>query len=428
MSPRKTGATPIAPAPTADRRGWRRWDTLALRLFVLMWAALVLSHLAAYHVVTRDMGPGGPGGPSGHSEAPPTRGGPPPGNPRMGTPPDHPRPQRDGHPSPPGGPSGHAHRADGPPLPPLPSLPPGPSFGHDDAAHGPSLSLGAWMLDIGIRLLLIGCAAWWGSRWLAGPMRRLVHASGALDPALARGQTAPLLPTDDGTREVREAAEVFNHMARQLQARFEERGLMMAAISHDLRTPLTRLRLRLETGEVDEPLRERCGQDIARMNELIDDVLQMFRPAGADESPQVRVDLAALAQSAVDDLADTGAAVSFDGGTAIVASRPLALRRVIDNLLGNAVRYAGQARVRIERSARVTRLVVEDTGPGIPEGDLERVMHPFRRLESSRNRATGGVGLGLYIAQQLARREGAQLRLANRPEGGLRAELEWAAA
>lgn len=366
----------------------RSWDSLGLRLFLLMWAALALSHLAAWLLVSQTLQPGPPPlraeGPGPLS--------PPPGV--LGAD-GSARPRAPG-PKPPGR------------LPTFPSLP-------------PELPWQAGLVDYGVRLLLIGLAAWWGSRWLAGPVRRLVGAAKQLTPALARGRPAPALSEAEGTREVREAASVFNRMAAELSGQFEERGLMIAAISHDLRTPLTRMRLRLETGEVEARVRERCIDDLREMNRLVESVIEVFRP---DEVAALqRVDLAALAQSAVDDLAETGAEVRFDGPSAIVDADPLALRRVVDNLVGNALRYAGHARVRVDLDAGVTRLVVEDDGPGIPAAQLARVLQPFRRVEGSRNRATGGTGLGLYIAQQLVHRQGAALVLSNRPEGGLRAEV-----
>jgi signal transduction histidine kinase len=364
------------------------WDRLGLRLFLLMWAALALSHLAAWILVTGTLQEPGddPGGPPPHLQPEAVR----------------PPPRSDFGDGPP--PPQHGAR----PMPTFPSLP-------------PSLPWHASLLDYGVRLLVIALAAWWGSRWLARPVRRLVSAAQRLTPALAQGKPAPVLSESDGTREVREAAAVFNRMADELSGQFEERGLMMAAISHDLRTPLTRMRLRLETGEVEAGVRERCIDDLREMNQLVESVIEVFRPAEA--ATMQRVDLAALAQSAVDDLAEAGAAVSFDGPSAVVSADPLALRRVVDNLVGNALRYAGSARVRVDLAAGVTRLVVEDDGPGIPEAELERVRQPFRRVEGSRNRETGGTGLGLYIAQQLARRQGAVLALSNRPEGGLRAEV-----
>jgi signal transduction histidine kinase len=370
---------------------WKDWDRLSLRLFLLMWAALALSHLAAWSLVSQTLlGPGTgarPGPPPLHADG------------ARPMPPPH-----DGF-----GDAGPPPRGEpGARMPTFPSLP-------------PNLPWASSLIDYGVRLLVIALAAWWGSRWLAQPVRRLVAAAQALTPALAQGRPAPELDEADGTREVRDAASVFNRMAAELSGQFEERGLMIAAISHDLRTPLTRMRLRLETGEVETQVRDRCVDDIREMNRLVESVIEIFRPA--ETAPPQRVDLSALAQSAVDDLAEAGASVSFEGPPAVVSADPVALRRVVDNLVGNALRYAGQARVSVDLSAGVTRLVVEDDGPGIPEAELQRVRQPFRRVESSRNRATGGTGLGLYIAQQLVRRQGALLVLGNRPGGGLRAEV-----
>jgi len=376
----------------------KRWDSLGLRLFLLMWAALALSHLAAWSLVAqgwRGLGSDPHGPPPMHADGGFGPGGPPPHDVDAG-----PAPMR----RPPGEP-GAARPSH---VPTFPSLP-------------PPLPWRSGLIDYGVRLALIALAAWWGSRWLAGPVRRLVSAARQLTPALAQGRPAPKLAEGEGTVEVRDAAAVFNRMAAELSGQFEERGLMMAAISHDLRTPLTRMRLRLETGDVEAQVRERCIEDLREMNRLVESVIEVFRPAES-AAPQ-RVDLSALAQSAVDDLAETGANVSFDGPSAVVDADPLALRRVVDNLVGNALRYAGHARVSVDLCAGVTRLVVEDDGPGIPDAELERVRQPFRRVEGSRNHATGGTGLGLYIAQQLVRRQGAVLVLGNRPEGGLRAEV-----
>ncbi len=383
------------------RLDWRRWDRLGLRLFVLMWLALVLSHGVAWSLVMLVGLPGhGADRPpprlaQPHAEGPPARLGRVPADegaaPGAGGPP----------------PASMAHSVPHV-VPTFPSLP-------------PSLPWQAGLLDYGVRLLVIALAAWWGSRWLARPVRRLVDSARRLTPALAQGRPAPLLDEQQGTREVREAAEVFNRMAAELSGQFEERGLMMAAISHDLRTPLTRLRLRLETGEVESGVRERCIDDIREMNRLVESVVEVFRPERAVALQ--RVDLGALAQSAVDDLAESGAALSFEGEPRVVNADPQALRRVLDNLLVNAQRYAGGARVRVQPWADGTVLWVDDDGPGIPEAELARVCQPFRRVEGSRNRATGGTGLGLYIASELARRQGIALTLANRPEGGLRAQL-----
>lgn len=357
-------------------------DTLAKRLFWLMWVTLVASHFVAFTSVTLTRMPGDVGAVLSR-------------------------------------------------LPPMPSLPPMagpraplPSEGGPPRPRG--MTWEALALDYGIRIVLIALAAWWGSRWLARPMARLVEASHGLGTALDAGHALPRLDEARGTREVREAAQVFNRMAHDLKEQLDGRGLMIAALSHDLRTPLTRLRMRLETASTDAALRERSAADIREMNALIDSVLELFRGRQGG-APLQRVDVGALAQSLVDDLVEQGARVDGRCPSAVVRADALAVRRVLSNLLGNALRYAGAAQLRIEQDAQQVRLVVEDDGPGIPAAQLEAVFEPFFRVEGSRNRQSGGTGLGLYIARQLARRQGGELTLANRDaasgRSGLRAEF-----
>lgn len=414
--------------PPVRMSSWRerfaRWDTLSLRLFLFMWLALVVSHFAAYSVVRLVALPDPPPGVDGpsHRGFTPTFPSLPPGPSLEGGPGGGPGPGRSElKPKPPPGAAG-----DPPPAsaPRDASRAPGPSA----RSGSPTLPIGAWMLDYGVRLLVIALAAWWASRWLALPMHRLVQAATTLGGTLSQGRDPPQLDAHAGTREVREAAGVFNRMAAQLHEQFEQRGLMIAAISHDLRTPLTRMRLRLETHAVDPALRERCAQDLREMNALVESVLDVFRPQSGDAptGARLRIDLASLAQSAVDDVVEGGAAATFEGGFGIVRVDPQAVRRVLDNLIGNALRYAGSARVRVTAQDESVALQVDDDGPGIPESQLPRVLEPFARLDTSRSRATGGSGLGLYIANELAKRQGARLTLCNRPEGGLRAELRWA--
>jgi signal transduction histidine kinase len=365
-------------------------DTLAKRLFLLLWAALVGSHVLAYAAVhLLYFGPQAPQRLPTFPSLPPTPGLP---EPRLGPPPQA-----------------------APPRPAEPPLrePPGPR---------PGLPAEILLLDYGIRLLVIALAAWWGSRWLARPVRELVGAAEQLGSAVDGAARAPALDETQGTREVREAARVFNRMARELRRQFEERGLMMAAISHDLRTPLTRLRMRLETMEAPTEQRERSVADIREMNALIDQVLGLFR--GSSEAPQ-DVDIAALAQALADDLAEQGQALHCQAEPGAVArAQPAALRRVLGNLLGNALRYGGgTVELEVRRVGAVVRVRIDDQGPGIPPAQLEAVFQPFFRLEDSRSRDTGGMGLGLFIARDLSRRMGASLSLSNRPEGGLRAEL-----
>lgn len=422
-------------------------DTLARRIFLTMWITLVAAQALAIGVVTwsrgefdavrvpaaptlppmpglmRQPGPGsfpgrfpGPGpGPQGASDAMPFSGARGPG----GMPDD--QSMRDIREVPlPGdmmGPNGMV----------------GPEFrqmrdGQQPRWPGPfrGLSTTELLLDYGIRLLVTGVAAWLASRWLARPMRDLVRASKALGQTLHQQEKLPLLDEGRGTLEVRETARVFNAMARQLRRQFNERGLMVAAISHDLRTPLTRLRMRLETLDIDELQRERSVEDIHEMNALVDAVMELFRgdgPGGAEV--QQDVDLHALAQAMTDDLLEQGQPVFFADLDAPVLAKgqPMALRRVVGNLIGNALRYGGRAEVSVGRDADGAWLRVVDRGPGIPEDQLEAVFEPFFRLEDSRNRHTGGAGLGLYIARELTLKQQGTLVLSNRPEGGLLAEL-----
>jgi signal transduction histidine kinase len=384
----------------------KRWwqDTLFKRLFVLLWVALVGSHLAGF-LSFRSMLPAGDEGPA-LSQLPPMpslppapwgtgpregpRGGPPPGPPPDGL------PSREGPSSPPGAPPGSSG------LPGTSQL---------------------WA-DYLVRALVIGVAAWLGARWLSAPMRRLARAAHALGDSLGRREPPPVLDERRGTVEVRETAEVFNRMARKLHEQFDARGLFMAAISHDLRTPLTRLRLRLEQRRPD-PLIEQCIVDLREMDELIDSVLDVLRDERSPEAPQT-LDLLSLAQALADDLAEQGHAVRVHGDApATVHAQAGALKRVLGNLLSNALRYGGVAGVELSVAATASevRVRVDDHGPGIPEAQLQAVFEPFVRLEASRSRATGGAGLGLHIARELAQRNGGQLTLANRAEGGLRAEL-----
>ena len=440
---------------------WRsalRWfgswgaDTLGKRLFVLIWVTLVVSHIAAWLIVNvtflnrstenlfsapwptfpsmaptpgvpdsaRDFGGRGPGpGPGPADGRPPPRfddRGPsgPPGFSR-----ESPGAQ--------GGPGGPGPRGEPGPGPHAFGGPggPGPGPGGPGRPRG-GLPTEALILDYAVRLIVIALAAWYGSRWLAVPMRRLVGASSRLGAALSSHSDAelPLIDENRGTVEVREAARVFNSMARQLREQFQSRGLMMAAISHDLRTPLTRLRMRLEDMDANPQAQERCVQDVREMNQLIDTVLSVFRGIDSDAAdPLQQTDIDALVQSLADDLVEQQQPVDYQGESARALARPAALRRVISNLVTNALRYGQRARIRVTRLPREVRIVIDDDGPGIPNAHLESVFQPFFRVEGSRSRHHGGTGLGLYIARDLVQRQGGRLTLSNRPEGGLRAEV-----
>ena len=197
---------------------------------------------------------------------------------------------------------------------------------------------------------------------------------------------------------------------------------MLASLSHDLRTPLTRLRLRLEAADMPEALRDKAAADITAMNGLIDEVLGLFR--GADGEPLRDVDVAALVQALTDDWVEQGQQLQCHADGPLVArTRSAALRRVVENLVGNALRYGRDVEVEVQAEAKEIVVRVMDRGPGLAPEQLEQVFQPFYRGESSRNRESGGTGLGLFIARDLCRRIGANLRLSNREGGGLLAEL-----
>lgn len=389
-------------------------DSLAKRLFLLLWFSLVLSHVLAFATVrwlhvSDAAAPGWQQDP-GLADRPP--------------PPHRP----DGPEAGPGNPGR---------LPTFPSLPPTGGLRMlepSDPPHGPGpgsprppgLNTAQTALDYGIRLLVMALAAWLGSRWLALPMRRLMQASAGLGEAVKGRAPLPQLDEHSGTHEVREAARLFNQMARQMRQQFSERGLLVAAISHDLRTPLTRLRMRLETLGLEEGQRQSAVGDIVEMRAMIDSVLELFQGDGlaaSTEAAQTQ-DLSALLTALCDDLSEQGHAVQCSGPPALVRAQPSALRRVFGNLLGNAIRYGGSAMVSVMPADGRVQVRIEDPGPGIPADQLEAVFQPFYRLESSRNRHTGGTGLGLYIARDLIERQGGRLKLSNRAEGGLCAEVD----
>jgi len=367
-------------------------DTLFLRLFLLMWVTLVVSHIAAFGFVTSGVlpnshpPPNAPGALPTFPSLPPT----------PGLPGEAKRlPMGEGARPPPQGEAG-PHRE----PPPLPAY--------------------LLVIDYAVRLLVIGAAAALGARWLTAPMRRLVQASDVLGRSLAGHCALPTLDERSGTVEVRDAARVFNGMARELDAQFKSRGLLMASLSHDLKTPLTRIRMRLESLR-EAPLVQRSIADIHEANALLDLALGVFR-SGANDEPVQTVDVSALLQSMVDDRVEQGQQVAFAGGPAFASARPLALRRVFDNLLNNAIRYGKRADVLVETSDERIRVQIDDAGPGIDPALLDSVFQPFFRVESSRNRSTGGSGLGLYIARDLLRQQGGEVVLSNL-QGGLRVEV-----
>ncbi|HUN90697.1 MAG TPA: ATP-binding protein [Burkholderiaceae bacterium] len=278
---------------------------------------------------------------------------------------------------------------------------------------------GAWVLPATLMLALFALAAVL-SRVAVAPLLTLSRAA----ETFAGDVEAPPLP-EEGPREIRAAVAAFNRMQSRIRAHVGERTSMLAAIAHDLQTPLTRLRLRLEQVD-DAALRSQLGHDLDECQFRVREGLDLARSL-QDAGALVSVDLDALLRSACDEAADTGAAAVYEAGPRLtVRARPQALLRCVENLLGNAIKYGQSATVSAARDGDRAVILVRDRGPGIPDADLERVFEPFVRLEDSRSRATGGTGLGLYIVRNLMRQQHGEVTLRNvRGDGqhGLEARL-----
>jgi signal transduction histidine kinase len=255
-------------------------------------------------------------------------------------------------------------------------------------------------------------------------VRRATRPLGALAVAAQRLGTDIAAPpiAEEGPREVRLALHAFNEMQGRLQRVVHDRTQMLAAISHDLRTPITRMKLRAELVE-DFEQRAKMIADLDEMEAMVAATLSFARDDPARE-PLVRLDLAALLQSLCADAVACGAKARYEGPARLVfTGRATALKRAFANLIDNAVKYGGSCRVtaaeRATEKGGVVVVTVEDNGPGIPETEREQVFEPFYRMETSRSRATGGVGLGLSVVRGAVRAHGGDIALANRPEGGL---------
>ena len=273
-----------------------------------------------------------------------------------------------------------------------------------------------WQTAIIFAALLL--AAIWIGRHAARPLRALEEAAAAFGSDAAAANPVPV----EGPEDIRRLIASFNEMRRRILDMLAEKDRMLGAIGHDLRTPLASLRLRAESVE-DEQERERMVATIEEMTRTLEDILSLARAGRSSETPE-RVDLAALVDAVAEDLRALGHDVSVEEGERLpVRLRPFLVTRAVRNIIDNAVKYAGRALIRVRREGDVAIVEVEDEGPGIPEQDLARVMDGFVRLETSRNRETGGSGLGLTIARAILREEGGELTLENRPSGGLKATL-----
>jgi signal transduction histidine kinase len=274
------------------------------------------------------------------------------------------------------------------------------------------------LLTLGILLVGVTTLSLVAVRWVVRPLADLRRAADALGKDIHR----PPLP-ETGPVEVAETAGAFNRMQQRIGRFVEDRARMLAAVSHDLRTPITRLRLRADLLD-DEELAEKIRRDLDEMQAMVEETLDFMR--GTDQREATRpIDLMALLDSLIEDAGESGQGVRLEGSVERPYSgRPLALKRCVGNLLNNALRYGGEVEVSVQNSGRSVTLRIADRGPGIPPDAIEKVFEPFFRLEGSRGRDSGGAGLGLGFARNIARAHGGDLLLRNRSEGGLVAELK----
>lgn len=257
---------------------------------------------------------------------------------------------------------------------------------------------------------------------LTRPLRELADAA----TALGHGETSAKLD-EKGPTEIVDTVRAFNEMQDRLTTFVHDRVKMLAALGHDLRTPITTLRLRAEFIE-DEEIREPILQTLDEMFEMAEASLSFAREEAAQEQTRL-VDMGALASSVCADLADAGRDVTCaEDSSFAMRCRPVAMKRALRNIVENAVSYGQRARVSAGWKNGEARIVIDDDGPGIAASDMDKVFKPFVRLEQSRNKETGGVGLGLAIARSIVRGHGGDIVLQNRPEGGLRATVSFGAA
>jgi signal transduction histidine kinase len=286
-----------------------------------------------------------------------------------------------------------------------PIVTPGGFDQHGTVASTTAMALGVIIVSI----LLV--------RSLTAPLRRLADAA----DRLGLDDTGVTL-AEEGATEVRHATRAFNRMQERIGRLIRDRSQTLAAISHDLRTPITRLRLRAEFLP-DDDQRDRMLADLDEMELMLDSTLEFLRVDAARGEVRI-VDLATMLETLCGDRTDAGDTVALTAaGPAPVRARPLALKRALSNLIDNAIRHGGAARVALSDEAGQWCVTIDDDGPGIPAADIERMFEPFTRADESRNRHTGGVGLGLTVARSLVRGLGGEVVLANRADGGLRAEV-----
>jgi signal transduction histidine kinase len=286
-----------------------------------------------------------------------------------------------------------------------------PTFGTAHHMAGNILVL-AGIIGSGIILIAILLL-----RWVTRPLRNLAIAAERFSLDEARDPVP-----EGGPVEVRRAAKAFNTMGERIRRLVAERTMALAAVSHDLRTPITRLRLRSEMLD-DEQTRNLIDDDLAEMEAMIDSTLEYLRMGVAKEAPKT-FDLATMLRTIVDGEADRGQAISLKGMDHVpVLGKPIAVKRAMWNIIGNALKYGNTVTVHIKLDGAQVLVEVLDDGPGIPDAEFERIFDPFYRVENSRSRQTGGTGLGLTIARSIVVEHGGTISLHNRRRGGLRISI-----
>lgn len=286
--------------------------------------------------------------------------------------------------------------------------------------HPGSMPLAQWLPYVLIAQLgLLVLCSWLAVRVAIRPLVTLAEAADALDP----NETAPRI-SEAGPSEVAHAAAAFNAMRDRIAQFVEERVRILAAISHDLQTPITRMKLRAEMAE-ESVEKDKLISDLSEIERLVREGLAYARSVHGHAEVSTRIDVGSFLESLAYDYQDTGKAVTLTGRPeGAVVTKPHALRRVLTNLIDNALKFGGSAELAAQRHPDGSlRIQVMDRGTGIPEDQLDAVMQPFFRLEQSRSRETGGTGLGLAIAQQLVLAMGGSMQLRNREGGGLSAEI-----
>jgi signal transduction histidine kinase len=273
--------------------------------------------------------------------------------------------------------------------------------------------LSALILLIAVLMLAIV-----GVRWITKPLKQFSMAAIELGKNIDR---PPLL--EKGPLEVVQAARALNGMQAKLSRYLHDRTRILAAMSHDLKTPITRLRLRAELLD-DEPIRKKFIRDLSELEDMVTDTLSFMRGLETTE-PLKRLDINALLESLQDDAKEGGQTIQINGRTTSpFLCRPQSIKRCLSNLIENAIKYGGVARVSVIQRSDALHIVVSDDGPGVPAEELERLFEPFYRLESSRNRDHGGTGLGLTIARSIAEQHGGSLILKNGDAQGLECHLD----